>query len=63
MDIFVRVKNAKDKYIPTMKTKQKTNYETPQSRVFELRAEGVLCASGETEPFSNGNSYGDSFFD
>lgn len=46
-----------------MKTKQKINYETPLSRVFELRAEGVLCASGETEPFSNGYIYGDSFFD
>ena len=63
MDIFVRVKNAKDKYIPTMKTKQKTNYETPLSRVFELRAEGLLCASGETESFSNGSSHGDSIFD
>ncbi len=46
-----------------MKTKQKTHYETPQSRVFELRTEGVLCASGETESFRSGNSYGDSIFD
>ncbi|MBQ5934759.1 MAG: hypothetical protein IJL68_01995 [Bacteroidales bacterium] len=46
-----------------MKTKQKTHYETPQSRVFELRTEGVLCASGETESFLNGNSYDDSIFD
>ncbi len=47
-----------------MKTKQKTHYETPQSRVFELRTEGVLCASGETESFfPSGNSYDDSIFD
>ncbi len=46
-----------------MKTKQKTHYESPQSWVFELRTEGVLCASGETESFLSGNSYDDSIFD
>ena len=46
-----------------MKTKQKTHYESPQSWVFELRTDGVLCASGETESFRSGNNYDDSIFD
>ena len=46
-----------------MKNDWKTIYEAPQTRVFEMRTEGVLCASGETESFLNGNSYDDSIFD
>ncbi len=38
-------------------------YEAPSTTVFEVRQEGVLCASGGTESFGNGNSYGDSDFD
>ena len=41
----------------------KTIYEAPQTRVFEMRTEGVLCASGETESFLSGNSYDDRIFD
>ncbi len=38
-------------------------YEAPSTTVFEVRWEGVLCASGGTEQFRGGNSYGDSDFD
>lgn len=46
-----------------MKKDRKTIYEAPQTWVFEMKTEGMLCASGETEKFQNGNSYGDSIFD
>ena len=38
-------------------------YEAPQTWVFEMKTEGVLCASGETESFMSGGSYDDSIFD
>ena len=46
-----------------MRKDRKTIYEAPQTRVFEMKTEGVLCASGETESFLSGNSYDDSIFD
>jgi hypothetical protein len=46
-----------------MRKDRKTIYEAPQTRVFEMKTEGVLCASGETESFLSGNSYNDSIFD
>jgi len=46
-----------------METIHKEHYDTPSTRVFEVRQEGVICASGGTEQFGNGNSYDDSFFD
>lgn len=47
----------------SMETKKKERYEAPSAMVFEVRQEGVVCASGGTEQFSNGNSYDDSMFD
>lgn len=47
----------------SMETKQKVLYEAPSTCVFEVRQEGVICASGGTEQFGSGNSYDDSFFD
>ena len=46
-----------------MKKNKTTIYEAPQAWVFEMKTEGMLCASGETESFTSGNSYNDSFFD
>ena len=46
-----------------METKQKELYEAPSTMVFEVKQEGVICASGGTEQFGNGNNYDDSFFD
>lgn len=46
-----------------METKLKELYEAPSTKVFEVKQEGVICASGGTEQFGNGNNYDDSFFD
>ena len=37
-------------------------YEAPVTKVFTVAQEGVICASGETEQFSNGGSYDDDDF-
>ena len=46
-----------------METKFKNLYEAPSTIVFKVEQEGVICASGDTEQFINGNSYDDSNFD
>lgn len=46
-----------------METKIKDLYKAPSTMVFEVRQEGVICASGDTEQFGEGESYGDLFFD
>lgn len=37
-------------------------YEAPSTQVFEVKVEGVVCSSGGTEQFCNGENYGDSDF-
>ena len=46
-----------------METTFKDFYKAPSTIVFEVEQEGVICASGDTEQFINGNSYDDSNFD
>ena len=46
-----------------METISKALYEAPLTQVLDLVTEGVVCLSGGTEQFDNGNSYDDSFFD
>ena len=43
-----------------METRFKDLYEAPSMTVIEVMQEGVICASGDTEQFINGNSYDDS---
>lgn len=38
-------------------------YEIPSLTVLEVRQEGVICASGDTEGFGTSNSYDESIFD
>lgn len=45
-----------------MKTDRKPFYEAPQTWVFEMKTEGMICASGETEAFTVGSTYGESLF-
>ena len=45
-----------------MEAKQKELYEAPSMMVFEVKQEGVICASGGTEQFGNGNNYDDLLF-
>ena len=42
--------------------KQKQIYVAPRSESIKMAHGSFLCASGETESFTNGNSYGDSIF-
>ena len=46
-----------------METRFKELYDAPSAMIFEVEQEGVICASGDTEQFINGNSYDDSNFD
>ena len=43
--------------------KSKQNYVAPRSEAIKMAPGSFLCASGETESFTSGNSYGDSIFD
>ena len=46
-----------------MSTTNKRFYEAPEMRVFEMKTQGVICTSGETDPFTvNGTSYGEGAF-
>lgn len=45
-----------------MKTIHKEPYETPSILIFEVLQEGVICTSGGTEQFGNGNNYDELFF-
>lgn len=45
-----------------MEKKEKQIYEAPSVKFFEVAQESVICASGETEQFGNGGSYGDEDF-
>ena len=46
-----------------MENKFKELYDAPSAMILEVEQEGVICASGDTEQFINGNSYDDSNFD
>ncbi|MBQ3757372.1 MAG: hypothetical protein IJJ72_11530 [Bacteroidales bacterium] len=45
-----------------MEKKEKQFYEAPSVEFFEVKQEGVICASGKTEQFRNGDSYDDDDF-
>ena len=45
-----------------MKATFKELYEAPWTQVLKVANEGVICASGETEEFGEGSSYGDGDF-
>jgi len=46
-----------------MATTNKTIYEVPEMRVFEMKTQGVICTSGDTDPFTVGTtSYGEGAF-
>ena len=45
-----------------MERTEKCFYEAPVTEVFTVAQEGVICASGETEQFRNGGSYGNDDF-
>lgn len=38
-------------------------YESPSASILEIEAELVICQSGGTERFTDGNSYGDDDFE
>ena len=46
-----------------MENKFKELYDAPSAMILEVEQEGVICASGDTEQFINGNCYDDSNFD
>ena len=46
-----------------MENKFKELYDAPSAMILEVEQEGVICTSGDTEQFINGNSYDDSNFD
>lgn len=46
-----------------MKAKRSQFYEAPSIRFFGVVEECVICTSGQTETFEEGNSYEDEFFD
>jgi hypothetical protein len=45
-----------------MKKIEKRFYEAPSSRVYEVAQQGVLCQSGNTEGYQNGEEYDDDDF-
>ncbi len=45
-----------------MEKNEKQFYEAPVTEVFTVAQERVICASGGTEQFRNGGSYGDEDF-
>ena len=45
-----------------MERTEKCFYEAPVTKVFTVAQERVICASGETEQFRNGGSYGNDDF-
>ena len=45
-----------------MERTEKCFYKAPVTEVFTVAQEGVICASGETEQFRNGYSYGNDVF-
>lgn len=46
-----------------MATTNKRFYEAPEMRVFEMKTQGVICTSGETDPFTvYSTSYGEGAF-
>lgn len=46
-----------------MKNTERQFYEEPSINVIEVRYGAFVCASGKTEKFGSGYSYGDSDFD
>ena len=36
-----------------MKTKHKELYDAPSAQVFEVKAQGVICASGDPQDYVN----------
>lgn len=47
----------------SMKAKRSHIYDAPSIRFFGVAEEGVICTSGQTETFEEGNIYDDEFFD
>ncbi|MBQ1748130.1 MAG: hypothetical protein II041_05520 [Bacteroidales bacterium] len=45
-----------------MKKIERKHYETPSSRIYEAVQQGVLCQSGNTEGYQDGEEYGDDDF-
>ena len=45
-----------------MKKTEKRLYEAPLTRVYSVTQQGVLCQSGDTEDFYNGDEYDDDDF-
>ena len=45
-----------------MKKFEKRFYDAPSVRVYEVIHQGVLCGSGDTEGYGNGNEYDDDDF-
>ena len=45
-----------------MKKIEKLFYTSPSTRVFEVAHQGVLCQSGDTEGYHDGEGYNDDDF-
>ena len=45
-----------------MKRTPKMNYEAPLTQVYEVAHKGMICTSGNTEKFRDGESYNDDDF-
>ena len=45
-----------------MKKTEKQFYITPSARIYEVVQEGVICQSGNTEQYHDGDVYGDDDF-
>ena len=45
-----------------MKRTPKMDYEAPLIQVYEVSYESVICVSGDTEKYHNGESYNDDDF-
>lgn len=45
-----------------MKKVEKQLYSAPSATFYKIAQQGVLCQSGNTEGYSDGNSYGDDDF-
>lgn len=58
MDLYQEITPVK--YI--MKKIERKHYETPSSRIYEAVQQGVLCQSGNTEGYQDGEEYGDDDF-
>lgn len=39
------------------KSEGRDHYEAPEVKVLEVKSEGIICGSGETEQYGPGNNY------